>query len=1266
MSSRIFWVTLFIIQVIGFGEILNKKISVTPARPSCRVFPPNCVPTTDFSVLDAAHVPPDWQCPCPIEVGDTGGALLDSVGTPITANPETQNFQDYVVADGFINPITASFSDSSAFLYVGERQGQIWKVDLITGLKDLWADLSNEIGFSGDRGLMDIKTYPNFVNTKNIVALFTQNMDPGTQPDPEVPANQRVVRLQESANGLYTGDRLDLIGGGINDGGYGLYDGVPICYNTHALGQCVFGHDGSLLLTTGEGSHWNFDMGDWGQPAIGRLNPLTGNYSASLDAGCPILFGNQSVGAWRAQIHYSLGGKMLRITPDVGDGVCSSSPSGAGYAVKNPFCTGNARDPASRIWAVGLRNPFRMTMRPWKTGDTDPGVFYFGDVGLGGYEELNLVDGPGLNFGWPCWEGPLPNPPNRDSHYNDDPHYPYSSGCGGSQYVKTYCGNITYLAYDTNGIRWTCPHLWQNHTTRMPWAFWTRSRPGDNAGYFDENFFQGMGFYGATTAGVQFYSGTTYPPRYWGQLFALDFTENWINVMYNDGTDTYLEAELFAQLIYTDPKDGAKVTLLSGPNGDICYITLNGGEVRCFSYTVLNTPPIIEMGAVDNTGGPTGPVTIQFTMDGTYDLQNHEFTCEWNFGDGTTSTLGNPVHTYTVNTIYNVSLTCTDIFGLSAVGYMEAITNDPRPKVTITSPLPNLPGNVFVYSLGQAVNFSANAIANGPVTWAWEYQFVHFSHIHENIRDQNVQTFQDGALPDESAAERNNLLIYARATDKQGLTGEASIRISRPDWLTAFQTMRAPVPLFIITGQLYVGQPITFDARTTYDPDLDRITYTWYWGDGLIGDGEITTHVYDKFSPTGYTVTLNASDNWGLSASLTQTFAVSPKQSLPPGVGTQPGPIYADINVTLTSIEKNAIIYYEIVLGNGVGLDVTPCSSVYTGPLVIPSIPGQNITVLTRALAPGSLPSILSTFTYVGLYAPCDKMGLGNPGNAIPGQFGSLYCSNVVTPDAPSNIVFIPYLKPYGALYTVDPPTDPTQVLTFAMRGLYGTYDTTRNSVLNTTMVNLWVSQNTSLGAVALVRASYDFKSRGVWDRNETFQVISPDPLPHFQLFNYLDPLNRFPLPFSITGTGYEDLVNGTVLFSFWTSIQPLNNGSYPIFMRSGEGVTPPGESLQFTYVDLPYVVHLAPTSQNTYNGPTAPASTTGCSSSWPTGPGVTLTTGGVPTTFIQSSDDGTHPSRTSQPSSSSQSIQPIANNDGTLLSISLGVIFFFVATLVL
>lgn len=89
-------------------------------------------------------------------------------------------------------------------------------------------------------------------------------------------------------------------------------------------------------------------------------------------------------------------GSIIRIDP----------LNGAPYAIpdSNPFVGASGED---EIYAYGFRNPWRMSF------DRDTGELWVGDVGQGGWEEVDLVD-IGENHGWPCYEG-------NAEFRNDDP-----------------------------------------------------------------------------------------------------------------------------------------------------------------------------------------------------------------------------------------------------------------------------------------------------------------------------------------------------------------------------------------------------------------------------------------------------------------------------------------------------------------------------------------------------------------------------------------------------------------------------------------------------------------------------------------------------------------------------------------------------------------------------------------------------------------------------------------------------------------------------
>ncbi len=136
-------------------------------------------------------------------------------------------------------------------------------------------------------------------------------------------------------------------------------------------------------------------------------------------------------------------GKVLRINPD------GSIPT------DNPFyasATGKNR----AIWALGLRNPFKVAAQP------GTGRIFINDVGGGSFEEIN--DGlAGKNYGWPGIEGFRTSQTPPASY--QDPLYAYgrSQGCsitggtfynpGTAQFPGGYVGKYFFADYCNGYIK---------------------------------------------------------------------------------------------------------------------------------------------------------------------------------------------------------------------------------------------------------------------------------------------------------------------------------------------------------------------------------------------------------------------------------------------------------------------------------------------------------------------------------------------------------------------------------------------------------------------------------------------------------------------------------------------------------------------------------------------------------------------------------------------------------------------------------------------
>ncbi|MFB6351608.1 MAG: PKD domain-containing protein [Bradymonadaceae bacterium] len=87
------------------------------------------------------------------------------------------------------------------------------------------------------------------------------------------------------------------------------------------------------------------------------------------------------------------------------------------------------------------------------------------------------------------------------------------------------------------------------------------------------------------------------------------------------------------------------------------------------------------------------------------------------------------------------------------------------------------------------------------------------------------------------------------------------------------QRNQSPSATFQIGGDLPEnGDPITFDASSSFDPNGDDLTYTWRFGDGTPGGGRQISHIYSDGGD--FEVTLRVTDPDGASDSATKTIAV--------------------------------------------------------------------------------------------------------------------------------------------------------------------------------------------------------------------------------------------------------------------------------------------------------------------------------------------------------------------------------------------------------
>lgn len=517
-------------------------------------------------------------------------------------NFEVTNLSGATVFD---TPTTIAFLADGRLL-VGEKRGAVWMVtNGVRSAQPLWVR-ENEVLNSDDRGLLGVAADPNYNTNHFIYLLYTVDPDSnGSDDNPE--GFGRLTRYQvgfTDSSVVVPSSRTILMGTTWADG---PLEASP----SHTIGALRWGHDGSLLVSTGDGANFNYvDAGGITPNAFlpGRSNPI------------------EDIGAYRSQYIHSLCGKVLRLDPTNGHGYPS-----------NPYWSGDGTATQSKVWAYGVRNPFRFVVRPG-TGVTDPaagdpGTLYLGDVGWITYEELNIVDRPGQNLGWPCREGFQPT-----GLYTGAPQQPARADCG------------SLGTSDNPATSFTQPVVVAHHSQS------TLSTP--------------QGFVGNTSIGAAFYTGTLYPANLQGKYFACDFGQNWIKVADID-TATH---QVVSLTDFATQCDGPVDFAIDPLNGDLVYCSIYTGQIRRFHYLGVgtgNVPPIAVATGTPDVG--VAPLTVQFSSAGSHDDNGDTLSYVWNFGDQATSNVANPLHVYTDPGTYLATLTVDDGHGATAVANVTVL-----------------------------------------------------------------------------------------------------------------------------------------------------------------------------------------------------------------------------------------------------------------------------------------------------------------------------------------------------------------------------------------------------------------------------------------------------------------------------------------------------------------------------------------------------------------------------------------------------------------
>ena len=311
--------------------------------------------------------------------------LLGLITSPIHAATLPAGFSESVVFSGLERPTSVIISPDGR-VFVTEKSGLIKVFSSPSATTPtVFHDLRTNVHNFWDRGLMGLALHPNFPTVPAVYVIYTYDKDPNNPQflrwgTPGATSDGCPTPPGATTDGCVVSGRLSRLeasaGSNVSTGTESvLVEGWGQQYPGHSMDTVMFGPDGALYASAGEGASFNFtDYGQDGSP----LNPL-GDPPVGI-GGCtpPTAEGGRtrSQSLRRVSGPAVLNGTLIRVDPFTG------------AALANNPLSASADPNARRIVSYGFRNPFRFTFRP---GTNEVWV---GDVGDGSWEEINRIPNP--------------------------------------------------------------------------------------------------------------------------------------------------------------------------------------------------------------------------------------------------------------------------------------------------------------------------------------------------------------------------------------------------------------------------------------------------------------------------------------------------------------------------------------------------------------------------------------------------------------------------------------------------------------------------------------------------------------------------------------------------------------------------------------------------------------------------------------------------------------------------------------------------------
>jgi len=337
----------------------------------------------------------------------------------------------------------------------------------------------------------------------------------------------------------------------------------------------------------------------------------------------------------------------------------------------------------------------------------------------------------------------------------------------------------------------------------------------------------------------------------------------------------------------------------------------SSSSVATVVITVYPTPTVM-FTASDTAVCPGVPIT--FTSTSLSGVAG-PLTYSWNFGDGTSSTVASPTHTFPGPGYYNITLSATNSQGcvssLTKVAYIHVFT-------------PSVPGftaspTYFCHPPGTVV-FTNTSSGTGPFTCTWSF---------------GDGTTGTGTTPSHTYTASGSYTVTLVETDGDGCTDSVTI----PAYITVGNPMTVA---FTGPATACVNSTVTFTSSGS-----GYTSTNWNFGDG--GTSTVGTHIYTTAGT--YTVTLIVS-NGPCFDTITHTITIlpSPVTSFTTNP-LQPCPAPVTLTFTGTAPAGSAVTWLYGDGGSGSGLTSShtyASDGIFTVSMIVASSSGCIDTITSN------------------------------------------------------------------------------------------------------------------------------------------------------------------------------------------------------------------------------------------------------------------------------------------------------------------------------